>query len=801
MKPRETTGLDAAGRDLIANRLLWVNRFIFGLVLLLVFSGFVRSAFYPLDRFLSSVIIDDATYNLIPARNLLDGFGYSFDRLHRTNGVQPLWALVSVAVVALCPDLVSAMRVLVLAGGLCWIAAGILLFKVLSQMLPGAALLASTIWLMAGFTQRNALQGMENGITGLCLALFLYAMFRTLKGGEPTREFVYPLLGMIGALISVCRVELLMLPVVLSVLVALGRLELKESRRDNLMIRQAILTATPTLVIFGVYILINVAYFGSLLPVSGAAKQFYNSRWLEVGGWPNGGFWGNVKFHFAYAWDLAVFPLTEGLSRSIFEWFHLAIARNRIQLCVLASFGTMAAATAWIAARGWKALRPDNRLVALSLMLSSCVLYHFVLLMFLNPFFTLYGIWYFTPQIMELSILLGAISVVSANRCSRIFPTPSAGIIFSLAPCLLALLWVASNARLSMGIVAGDERSSMMLMFKRSGEWLQNNLPGVQRVGTVSSGVVNVYARRHHVVNLDGLMNTLEYLRRYLIPARVPEYLLREKIDYYADYAPTDEWRGGISYGGPIPPDRLHLLRWWLVPDGHHAYAIWRILPVGTTRKPLSKSGQPGDRISELQWASLCMKLFPTVAEDSLQAYVMQHPNAFVATSVQRKADGPLEHIMMTTDQYRALRLEVPELDISHRIEVSFAASVRLLGFDAQTWELARGQRFVFTRYWQSLKPLAGRKELTVDTYIHPYLPGWIWHRTPGLHGTLPLGSWLPGDVFSEHCAVTIPLETPPGVYPIHLGIWEMEKGWLPTDRPADPVRPGMVFVGNLTIR
>ena len=63
---------------------------VLAIAVFLVSAGMLRTALFPEDDFLAAAILDDAVYNVSPARNLVNGYGYSFDRLHETNGVQPL---------------------------------------------------------------------------------------------------------------------------------------------------------------------------------------------------------------------------------------------------------------------------------------------------------------------------------------------------------------------------------------------------------------------------------------------------------------------------------------------------------------------------------------------------------------------------------------------------------------------------------------------------------------------------------------------------------------------------------------
>ena len=130
----------------------------------------------------------------------------------------------------------------------------------------------------------------------------------------------------------------------------------------------------------------------------------------------------------------------------------------------------------------------------------------------LNPYFTLYGIWYFSAEILLSCVLvdwminrlaLFARRLPAGGPAKRSRITSAGGWV----AVVTAILLVVINAHLITGRTDIDPRNHMMVAFKRAGEWLNDRLPEPQRIATLSSGVVNMYARKHNVINLDGLMN------------------------------------------------------------------------------------------------------------------------------------------------------------------------------------------------------------------------------------------------------------------------------------------------------
>lgn len=765
---------------------------LFTLSLLLSVIGMVRTACLPERDFLAGVIIDDATYNIAPAKNLLAGYGYSFDRLHRTNGVQPLWALLAIPIAALSPDAFTTLRLLVLLGGLCWAAASCILYVALQRVAAYTACLASTVFLFAGFTQRNAMQGMENGISAVCLAALVYLCLK-----QPVNPDTR--LGLVLALIALARVEAVILPVSFGLAALSGAFTKQNTWRARW--RVALTLMTPTAVCFGTYVLLNLTYFGGLLPVSGAAKHFYNRQFFAQSGWPFGGFVGTLKFHLQYPWELGTHSLSLSSARLVHWMSGVRIGWQHIQVlytCLIVGallFGL------WVyRAKVFPIIRADRARACMVGLFLFYVVIHLALLLFANPYFTLYGIWYFTPQLLLVSVAVaiafGLFASAAEAAIGRVRPGRTNTRVLLLRCFAIGI--VLLNVPVVFGVERVDGDANMMLVFRRAGEWLNSRLPAGQRIGTVSSGVVNHYASNHHVINLDGLINDFEYFQ-YLTTARVPQYIDYEGISYFADYSAVERWKDGIAWQGVIPLERLELVRWWPVPDGVNAYCIWRILPGESRRRFMDPCQSPADQRSQLEFAALVLKQFPVVEETELAEYLSRHPGSLVATSVRRKANAALQHIVLSEEQFRRLRWTRAGLDINGNRGGVFAGRVQLLSVESPSWTVRRGGEWVYTRYWQAVgEPL--EKDASIDVYIHPKQPGWVWHRGTPSHGTFPFSRWRKGDVVADTYVIPIPGDISPGVYPVHVGLWDDAVGWLAVDGPSDIAKAGMVFVGNLTI-
>lgn len=140
------------------------NRLVTALCLILcAIAGvaILHTAGQPIDYLRKDLVVDDAIYYLQPARHFVAGLGYSFDGVHRTNGVQPLWAMLITALAFVMRDPDAVLRSMVILSGFFWLAGGWLLFRLLRPMHACAGAIALLVWLMAGFEVRLSMMGME----------------------------------------------------------------------------------------------------------------------------------------------------------------------------------------------------------------------------------------------------------------------------------------------------------------------------------------------------------------------------------------------------------------------------------------------------------------------------------------------------------------------------------------------------------------------------------------------------------------------------------------------------------------
>ncbi len=117
----------------------------------------------------------------------------------------------------------------------------------------------------------------------------------------------------------------------------------------------------------------------------------------------------------------------------------------------------------------------------------------------------------------------------------------------------------------------------------------------------------------------------------------------------------------------------------------------------------------------------------------------------------------------------------------SQPAEANLGGLVRLIGYDVDARRAWPGGRVAVTLYWQAQAPISD------DYHVFVHLEGdgeggsapGIWGQADGrpVCWTYPTFDWRPGQIIADQHAVTIEPDTPPGDYPILVGMYLPDAG------------------------
>ncbi len=493
----------------------------------------------PRDLVLNG-LLDDSFYYLHTARNIVAGLGSSFDGVEATNGYHPLWMILLLIPARLLtghPD--SLVRVGLLLGAVFGLGSLLLVRHILIRT---AGAWAATVGILLFAWPRFF--GQTLNLLETSLLLFLYAVLASLllclnrngadnaegpciraplpsrssSGGgkhkaveSPSAEFSDQasrriLIGLLLGLASLARLDTVFLLIAFGIC---GALEAWREGRSRGFIRALWIRLLPLVVASAVvlpYLVWNLTRFGHLQPVSGAAKSGFPVPDFQPG---------------------------------------LLLRHPEFALLLLVGTGFFLASLK----------RPASAMVRMLGLFGLAGLLH----MAYTLLFMRWGVdrWHFV--LMMPAGLLGIPWLME-----RMLSRPSSG----------GSRWIRTST-IAIGVIAAVivQGSSLMMRggrhlaaVREAALWAADNLPEDTVFAMSDAGVFAYYGRRT-TVNLDGLINSYDYLDA-LRTGRVSEYLHHRGVDYIFDQS---------AYGVPGLLDGTYeerTLRLWYRPRSRVAAEI-----------------------------------------------------------------------------------------------------------------------------------------------------------------------------------------------------------------------------------
>ncbi|MEW6530643.1 MAG: hypothetical protein AB1473_07390 [Thermodesulfobacteriota bacterium] len=446
---------------------------------------------YRLTASPSRFLHDDAYYYFKTAHNIVQGHGSTFDTFNQTNGYHPLW--MGVCILAGLVTLNSSGYVFViLAFNLLFIL--LLSWQVLRMFSSslGFAFSAGLVFLINWnlYTGLNLLSGME---TSLHLWLILVVVdYANRISWKQRRDLI--LLGALLGLTFLSRTSfVLFLPVL-----AFYVLSRPELRTPGVLLRIGFLVVAPFALIVAPYLAWNYHTTGHLQQISGLVKDF----------WPTA----------LSAWEKAQLALTSILKPVLLRPLWL----NGL---LLASVGGLALIC--IRQKERFGFLQDARL-AMLVGFSLLLLAYYVTNYGENTRAWHYMVPWITAQILFVHGLKVLYDAMESSQVARV----------GLSVLLVGILidyFVQIPTYIYKGLKVHPYYQSPVDYSEEMARWMKEHLPKDARIGVFNAGYIGYFSERN-VVNLDGLINGVEFYQ-YLKDGRgVWKYVLDQKLDYIADY-------------------------------------------------------------------------------------------------------------------------------------------------------------------------------------------------------------------------------------------------------------------------
>jgi len=569
-------------------------------------------------RFVSTIPPDDSFYYLSVARNFWRYHAFTYDGINPCYGFQPLWQLLLIAVAAIPSGTGTFLKTALLLSHALFVTTGILLYAFVRPRLGTvAAVLSMAAWTFntSHFYYDGPLSFKENAIVPPVLLCCLLLLPRgLLRDGKPF------LLGVTLGLLFLARFNaIFFVGMVLAFLVV--RI-LARSRRDIGEWRALGAVALSALLVSGAWYSYARIALGSIMPYTGHVKTAESRRYLDQ----LAGEGSLSRAHFAAG------ILVERYRDLWCRWYP---SFHQIPLYPLALLG-LPMIVPLIRLNPWRAPPLRQFLGCFALLLVYSLLNTFINCYHLRPGFVEYARWYFTGESIVVPLFIAFLGwlVVGPPRSSTIatlqvlLALSGANVAYALsrgggsahsylaaAPLLIimagvimgrhvsgtfltrssvallglftpfALIWappqhwsyerafvsLPRNDPLNISTPLPPARVSEPVQFYVVGLHLRHHLPPDSVIAASDTGIFSYFSEQK-VMNMEGLMNSLEYfamLQR--TPSKIPDYLTARGTRYLfgpcdagTQLLPDGNWVYYFLYHGGNRPE--HEMAWWPFP-------------------------------------------------------------------------------------------------------------------------------------------------------------------------------------------------------------------------------------------
>lgn len=520
---------------------------------------------------------DDGFYYFQVARNLAAGQGFTFDGINPTNGFHPLWLFLITPLFAFAQaDPLLPLRLLVVLSALLSAGTAILLYRILRQVGSAAGgLLAGLLWIILPSIHIITMHsGVEGVLNAFCLALFWYALVSvSTKARSLFRSLAVT--GALGALAVLARLDNVFV-VGAGMFWLWWRLRaVPKGYKANVWqwrLQTAFALVAPIALALAVYVAWNLLSFGTATPVSGQVKLWWGTLRNTVYGFPVNSmadFFGQFFTDDTELgpWSLLTAPLYAGA-----EWLLVAtgqavtVATRRNALLIIG--GAVALIVGALAWGQRKFLRAGAAGLGLLLLFIGCLI-HIAYYKFSG--YVAQQPWYWIAQMLLVLMLAGLLFASLLRELERRL-TVSANMASAVGLVALAMLTFGHLAYVQSGVRAPGDGSNHFYIHRA--RWLEANTEPGARIAITGAGNLAYFAEDRTIVNMDGLMNTVDYLHA-LEQGQGAAYLASLGVDYVFgnEYILTETNPYAPMLAGHLQPYTAYLF------GADRELPLWRFVP------------------------------------------------------------------------------------------------------------------------------------------------------------------------------------------------------------------------------
>lgn len=439
------------------------------------------------DEPLLTSFTDDTYYYLVVARHLAAGDGFTFDGLHPTNGFQPLWLFLLVPLFVVCPGEFPPLRCLVLLQAVVLAVALLLLWRIVQRRWTPAAAVLLPLLLLGLPGSRFLWVGMESALF-LLLLVITWGAWQRLEGARGPLASDWWWFGVCSAALWTARLEGGIVLLVALVLLAPKLRAMKHPLRALLAL------CLPSAVLTLAYLGWNLSSFGLWLPISGRVKLYW------VGTLTPGQRLGAL---------IEVPWVGHHLVGRVLSAAGASSLTRPVSAVLLIVLGV----AIW---SGRRAIGAAVEAAGARLIVIACgamfLLDHFLI----GP---VQGEWAQVPlHLLTALAITGLLSSTSRSAWT--------GVAVAMMLCLARPVAQSAPAR--------DWEDTFTGRSYRLAGWIRLHTSPQDRVGASYAGLLGYFSGRT-VVNLDGLVNSVDYFNRVMVGKEWNPYLREIRLSWLAD--------------------------------------------------------------------------------------------------------------------------------------------------------------------------------------------------------------------------------------------------------------------------
>lgn len=457
--------------------------------------------------------VDDTYLALEVGRRWPESGFPTFDGLHRTSGFQPLWGLVLYALAHISTAPETLLRLTLIVAAVCNTLAGVLLSRLAYRISCNdwrLAFAAVAFWSAYCVSCQPALIGLENALLPAELAGSLLLLFKLRS--DPTSvgrwcAMAFLCIAMVWTRLDAAMFVLALLAIAIR---AAGR---RAICRGSLM---ASLILSAGAISYGLFE--NWAG-GQLTPISGSVKRSIAATLPDTNG-----------------------PTSAQARLALFDAGNELLKHAMIGIgCGTPRALSSAGRFAWIGLLVLLTLRRPPRTDWLIYASGVAFLHAFLIRVWLGRYFHDTA-WYYSAENLLAALGLPLLIMGVAPSTARPIQIAAASaVIFTMR--LTYVGWLISQP-------APAEHVSVVR--RQAAEWLHAHVPPNERIAAWNAGQIAYFSERT-VINLDGLMNDGEFLRRFVRGGEpLSRYLDEQNVNWVIDYAEGSD-SNPDSYWATLP--------------------------------------------------------------------------------------------------------------------------------------------------------------------------------------------------------------------------------------------------------